>query len=162
MLVLTRRSNEKISFPQVGITVHFVRVQSGHVKVGVDAPRDIAIVRDEIADDKTAEALVRRQLLRLPSELRQEMRAQLNEIREGAHLYRELLKAGMTVEADETFATLQGALGRLEENEVLRHPDRDRIPSVSGTVVFDRRGAQRARAAIRLPAAPGSPRGQLQ
>ena len=136
MLVLTRRSNERLSFPQVGITVHFIRVQAGHVKIGVDAPRDIAIVRDEIADEQAAEAFVRRQFLRLPRDVRREIRDQLHEVRNGTQLYRELLTAGMLSEAKETFANLQAALNRLEDNEVLRHPDQDRLPSVPGAVVL--------------------------
>jgi len=136
VLVLTRRSNEKLSFPQVGITVHFIRVQAGHVKVGVDAPRDIAIVRDEIADGRAAEEFVRRQSLRLPREVRLGIGNQLQEIREGALLYRELITAGLMSEAEETFITLQQALERLADNEVLQHPDHDRLPSVPGAVVL--------------------------
>ena len=136
MLVLTRRSNERLSFPQVGITVHFIRVQAGHVKVGVDAPRDIAIVRDEIADDQAAEVFVRKQFLRLPGEVRREIRDQLHEVRGGTQLYRELIEAGMTNEAEETFANLQAALQRIEDNEVLQHPEHHRLPSVPGAVVL--------------------------
>ena len=136
MLVLTRRSNEKISFPQVGITVHFVRIQSGHVKVGVEAPRDIAIVRDEIACDGAAEALVRKQLLRLPRDVRLALRTQIGETREGTQLYRELVKAGMLDEAEETFVTLQRAFSRLEEHELLRNPEGNRLPSVPGAIVL--------------------------
>ena len=55
MLVLTRRSKDKIHFPQLAVTIHFIRVQSGQVKVGVDAPREIKILRDEIVDPNAIE-----------------------------------------------------------------------------------------------------------
>jgi carbon storage regulator CsrA len=122
VLVLTRRSKDKISFPQVGITVHFIRVQAGQVKVGVDAPRDVAIIRDEVDDGATAE-FMRRQLARLPREVRHGIRNELHEISVGLHLFRELVRANLPEEADETFAGLQQALTRLDQNEVLRRPE---------------------------------------
>ncbi len=136
VLVLTRRSKDKVSFPQVGITVHFVRVQSGHVKVGIDAPKDIAIVHDEISDDIEAAALLRKQLLRLPREIRHGIRNELHEISVGMHLYKELVSAGLADEAEGTFADLQAALKRLDENEVLQRPSQDRVSVTPETVVI--------------------------
>lgn len=121
MLVLTRRAKDKVSFPQVGITIHFLRVHSGQAKVGVDAPRDIAIIRDEVDNNQAAE-FVRRQLAMLPRDVRHGIRNELHEISVGLHLVRELVKAGLLDEAEETFGTLQAALQRLDENAVLRSP----------------------------------------
>lgn len=47
MLVLTRKPGEGIN---VGDTIHFkiVRVNGNRVTVGVEAPRDVRIVRDEL------------------------------------------------------------------------------------------------------------------
>ena len=135
MLVLTRKSKDKVSFPQVGITVHFIRVQAGQVKVGVDAPRDIAIIRDN-AEDRDAAELVRRQLAHLPREVRHGIRNELHEISVGLHLFRELLKAGLVDEAEETFASLQGALERLDQNEVLRRPEHHPDNNSSGSVAI--------------------------
>ena len=122
VLVLTRRAKDKVSFPQLGITVHFIRVQSGQVKVGVDAPRDIAIVRDEVDNGETAE-IVRRQLAQLPREVRHGIRNELHQISVGMHLYRELNEANQSSEAFEIFQSLQEALKRLDQNEVLRRPE---------------------------------------
>ena len=59
MLVLNRRKNEKI---QIGddITVTIADIQKGRVKVGIDAPAEIAIFRDELLEPMQREkALIR-------------------------------------------------------------------------------------------------------
>ena len=127
MLVVTRHSKEKISFPQVGITIRFIRVHSGNVKVGIDAPRDIAIVRDEIESNETTASLIRRQFLRLPRDIRHGIRNELHQISVGLHLYRELLQAGHAQEAEDAFQTMQECLQRLDENQVFqRRPEPSR------------------------------------
>lgn len=135
MLVITRRSSDRISFPQVGVTIHFIRVQGGSAKVGVDAPKDIKIVRDEVADDPEAAALLRKQWLRLPKEVRHEIRNELHAVSVGVHLYREQLKAGVHNEAGETFAQIQDAIRRIDENEVLNRPNNDKPQALPGTVL---------------------------
>jgi carbon storage regulator len=48
MLVLTRRVNEKIVIPSLNITIQVVDVQRGRVRIGIQAPADVAIVREEL------------------------------------------------------------------------------------------------------------------
>src|SRR5688500_18773444 len=50
MLVVSRRPNDRIVFPKLGITVHVVRVEGRSVRLGIDAPRDVRVLRHEIAD----------------------------------------------------------------------------------------------------------------
>ena len=140
MLVLSRRSKEKISFPDVGITVHFIRVQSGTAKVGIDAPMQIRIVRDEVCPDSVAKAEnVREELLRLPKHLRHSIRNELHTISVGVHLLHEQLQLGMNDDASETFQTIQESLQRLDENRVLRSPSlgEGAVPIIhTGTVLI--------------------------
>lgn len=49
MLVLARGANEEIHFPKLGISVKVVRVDGKRVRLGIDAPRDIEILRGELA-----------------------------------------------------------------------------------------------------------------
>lgn len=134
MLVVTRHSKDRISFPQVGITIHFIRVHSGNVKIGIDAPRDIAIVRDEIDSSETTASLIRRQFLRLPRDIRHGIRNELHQISIGLHLYRELLQAGQTQEAEEAFSAMQSCLQRLDENQVFQRTPK--ATSGSGNVLL--------------------------
>ena len=52
MLVLSRRQDQKILFPNLGITVEIISVRGKNVKVGVDAPKQIRIVREELFEDE--------------------------------------------------------------------------------------------------------------
>ena len=65
MLVLSRRRNDKILFPNLGITVEILKVDGRTVRVGVDAPPEVAIQRHEIAarGDKAAPARSKKQSL---------------------------------------------------------------------------------------------------
>nr|WP_286177587.1 response regulator [Rhodopirellula sp. JC639] len=67
--------------------------------------------------------MVRRQIAQLPQETRHGIRNELHEITVGLHLYRELVRAGISDEADETFLALQESLKRLDANEAFRRPD---------------------------------------
>jgi carbon storage regulator len=50
MLVLTRKVGESIVFPHLGIEVTVLGVQSNKVRLGIRAPLDIQIVRQEIME----------------------------------------------------------------------------------------------------------------
>ena len=47
MLVLSRRSNESIVI-NVNVTVTVLEIRGDHVRIGIDAPREITIHREEI------------------------------------------------------------------------------------------------------------------
>lgn len=48
MLVLSRRLNEKILLPGPNITVKVLAIKSGTVRLGITAPPDVVIVREEL------------------------------------------------------------------------------------------------------------------
>lgn len=48
MLVLSRRCNERILFPELNISVQVLTTRSGQVRLGIDAPADIRVVREEV------------------------------------------------------------------------------------------------------------------
>ena len=50
MLVMSRRKDQKIVFPTLGITVTLLNVQGNAARLGIDAPREVSILREEIAD----------------------------------------------------------------------------------------------------------------
>lgn len=50
MLVLSRREQESIVFPKLGIRVQVTRVRGKAVSLGVDAPEDIRVLRGELQE----------------------------------------------------------------------------------------------------------------
>ncbi|MEM7455547.1 MAG: carbon storage regulator [Planctomycetota bacterium] len=49
MLVLSRRVDEKIFFPALGISLKVVRIKGNTVRLGIDAPPEIRVVREEVS-----------------------------------------------------------------------------------------------------------------
>ena len=134
MLVLTRRSKDKIFFPQLDVTIHFIRVQSGQVKVGVDAPREITILRDEIRDNAPA-TISEHKLASLPKNVRHGIRNELHQISVGMHLYKELMSAGLKDEASEVFTSIQESISRVDASEALSAPEAPMTVPTSDSVV---------------------------
>lgn len=50
MLVLSRRPDEKILFPNLGVTIQVLRVQGNVVRLGIDAPPELRILREELQE----------------------------------------------------------------------------------------------------------------
>jgi len=48
MLVLSRRTNEKIVFPSIATRLQIVAIKAGVVRLGIDAPPSIPIYREEL------------------------------------------------------------------------------------------------------------------
>ncbi len=48
MLVLSRKQNETIVLPDLGITIRVIGVTGGRVRLGVEGPREVSVVRREI------------------------------------------------------------------------------------------------------------------
>ncbi|OYP28435.1 response regulator [Rhodopirellula sp. MGV] len=143
MLVLTRRTDDLVTFPEVGISVHFLKVRAGQARIGIDAPKDISIVRGELRPDESLEftSLLERSPLRcLPPEARHAIRNDLQQISVGMHLYRELLAAGQIREAESIFQDVDDALSRLNESQWLkRQQAKSPTPNVKIALVEDDR-----------------------
>ncbi len=57
MLVLSRKSGERIHIGE-NITVTIVRIGPNNVRLGIDAPRDLNIVREELCVPATSGVLL--------------------------------------------------------------------------------------------------------
>jgi carbon storage regulator CsrA len=54
MLVLSRGRNDKVVFPTLGITVEILRIFGNKVRLGIEAPQDVAVLRNElVGSDRT-------------------------------------------------------------------------------------------------------------
>ena len=55
MLVISRRENDRIVFPSLGISIVFNHLTRSRVRVGVNAPRDVPVVRHELLEEGQVE-----------------------------------------------------------------------------------------------------------
>ena len=52
MLVLSRKLNERLVFPAFGTIVQVLGVRSNSVRLGIDAPPDVEVLREELCEPK--------------------------------------------------------------------------------------------------------------
>lgn len=52
MLILTRKANERV-FIGDGISLVVLSIENNRIKLGIEAPADTPILREEIVDDET-------------------------------------------------------------------------------------------------------------
>lgn len=54
MLILSRNSQQKIVFPNLGIVIQVVDIKGKYVRLGINAPKEIRILREELAHGSAA------------------------------------------------------------------------------------------------------------
>jgi carbon storage regulator len=112
MLVLSRRLNEKIVFPGTQISVQVVAIKPGTVRLGIDAPRTVTVLREEVPD-RIAEwgpSPCQSPGLGKQADLRKANRMLRNRLRAGRadlQLLRRQLRLGLIQEAEETVDKMQ-------------------------------------------------------
>jgi carbon storage regulator CsrA len=94
MLVLTRRENEKILLPDVGVTVELMSVSGNRARLGISAPDSIRILREEVALGQSAlqQAIARGPI---PREFAHTMRNRLNSALLAAEMLRLQFERGL-------------------------------------------------------------------
>lgn len=123
MLVVTRKPDESIVFPSLGVTVRVVRVAGQIVRIGVEAPPEIRVFRGELADAAAT----------APPAMTHARRNLLNRLSLAIHLARQQCAAGAARDAE---ATLAGAIDARTQvdNAVARRSDR---PAMRALIVED-------------------------
>jgi len=114
MLVLSRRPNEKIVFPNLGITVQIIQAKPNAVRIGIDAPPEVRVLRDELISESAPPPGKPRRTLS------HALCNRLNQVALGLHRFEQQWHAGQTADAG---ATLEHAL------EVLESLDQDFVKS---------------------------------
>lgn len=56
MLVLSRKTGEKIVLPQLGVTISIVRISGDVARIGVEAPKEILVLREELNKEEKKKA----------------------------------------------------------------------------------------------------------
>ncbi len=117
MLALSRRPHQSIVFPTLGLSIQILRVAGQTVRLGVNAPRSIPILREELQESNNSSP-------RKPSytglfdeaarQARHRLRGRLNTATIALSLAQRQLQAGLTMDANDT---LQQALAELEKLE---------------------------------------------
>ncbi|HEV3257873.1 MAG TPA: response regulator [Gemmataceae bacterium] len=137
MLVLSRRPNEKVLFPSINTSVQVVTIKPGVVRLGIQAPPEVAVFREEILDRSRLPAPIGSPLVENAGstlrELNHMVRNRLNAATVGLALLRRQLKAGLTVASEgtlerinEEFRTLQHQVEEAAKKAVPPAPARAR------------------------------------
>ena len=113
MLVLSRKENEKVLFPHLGIAVQILRIGGGKVRLGIEAPGDVSVVRHEIASEQ--------QLAELSERLKRKAKGGSHEVRNWLHttllglcLAHKQLSRNMTEDAEDTLERLMANMHGLD------------------------------------------------
>ena len=118
MLVLSRRPNQKICFPNINTSIQVVSITKGAVRLGVDAPSDIAVVREELmdqAEDRSARAPLTSDAESRLRELRHLVRNRLNIATVGVAVLRKQLASGTANGLDRTLVLIEEEMRTLRE-----------------------------------------------
>lgn len=111
MLVLSRRQDQQIIFPNLNIKLQVLRVKGKVVSLGIDAPRDIAIVRAEACSSTTP---IQESDDRATGMDRHRLRNHLNTINLGLRLFQKQTDAGLDHDAQRTMQRVVDELQRLD------------------------------------------------
>jgi carbon storage regulator CsrA len=112
MLVLSRRLNERIVFPGTNISVRVVAIKQGTVRLGIDAPPAVTILREEVPDRAVewGPAATHPTSPAAAPELRKINRLLRNRLKAGSadlRLLRRQIRAGLLQDAEETLDKMQ-------------------------------------------------------
>jgi carbon storage regulator CsrA len=128
MLVLSRRSNERIVFPSLGITAHMLKLSGSGARVGIEAPPEVTVLRDELCATSAVPGST-------PARKGDPALANaLSKITQAIHLARKQSQAGRSADAD---ATLETAPASLEALEPARRQPAPASPRCRALIVED-------------------------
>lgn len=123
MLVLSRRIREKIVFPTINTVVQIVSMKSGTVRLGIEAPPDVPILREEILDRQDAVVEPSRPQEANLQQLMHQLNNRLNSGTIGLALLRRQLEVGLTADTLATLARIEQEFAGLREAiEVAERP----------------------------------------
>ena len=128
MLVLSRKQNQNISFPNLGISIEILRVDGKTVRIGIEAPKEVRVLRGELVDADTPTASGDRATSLVSSNSSgdedrkrvHDLRNQLNSANLALHVIQKQLERGMVIEAEQTLSQAVESLSQL--NQLAQEP----------------------------------------
>ncbi len=130
MLVLSRRENDKIVFPNLGITVEVLRIAGRSVRLGVEAPPQVRVLRHELADRMAGDVESASQLADSRAEPQisnHDLRNRLNTASLGLSLVQRYLELGRTAAADQALEKVLAEFQLLENALTARSSNAPRV-----------------------------------
>ncbi len=115
MLVLTRREDQKVLFPNLGIAVEVVAILGNTVRLGIEAPREIRIVRSELELFPDPPATTTPNPSPDGSSVKSEVRNRLNAANLAIHLAQNQMQQGLAERAEEALEHALACLRSLDE-----------------------------------------------
>jgi carbon storage regulator CsrA len=126
MLVISRRPEERIVLPTLGVTLQILRVQKNVVRVGIDAPPEVRVLREELLDKPLADTPARPQAKSPGNGLSHALRNRLNKATLALHLLQRQLESDRVGAAMLTLEQVIAALEGLEAPPAPKTPKRCR------------------------------------
>ncbi|NUQ63148.1 MAG: response regulator [Pirellulales bacterium] len=120
MLVLSRREGEKIVFPNLGVTLEVLRVKGNTARLGVRAPDDVRILRDELVEDEDSPGS---NVFSPTRRLSHAVRNRLHAANLALHLFRKQLDRGMVEQAEQTYEKILHEFEALEAEAAALKPE---------------------------------------
>lgn len=114
MLVLSRKEAEKVLFPSLGITVEISRVLGKNVRLGIDAPQEIRIIREELADTADLEVIQTKRGFSGSGDASRDLQKCLDAANLAIHLAQNQLRQRLNDNAEEALENALVCLVKLE------------------------------------------------
>ena len=117
MLVISRRENERFLFPNLGIAIQVIKVAGRAAKIGVEAPREIRVLREELVDESDINqlpAVFAGLESALPKNLKHDFRNRLNPISLGIQVVQQLIEKGRVDEIEPVLNKVVNSLKKLD------------------------------------------------
>jgi carbon storage regulator CsrA len=118
MLVLSRRPGQRLLFPQLDIKVQILPSRGSTIRLGIEAPSHVSVVREEIAASNLVVPLPAEKESRVAHDLR----GRLNTLTMALHVVEKQLKAGLSADAECTLREAQEVLEKLSPIPVAPSP----------------------------------------
>ncbi|MCA9109654.1 MAG: response regulator [Planctomycetaceae bacterium] len=132
MLVLSRRKHQEVLFPNLGITVQVLQIRGQIVKIGIEAPNDIPVIRREVLDAEHHDSIPT-----ADERLTHELRNELNVLQLRVQALQRRLEQGATLDAESTLQTLLHGIDTVDRQMSQFQHAHDAEPGLRLLVVED-------------------------
>lgn len=138
MLVLSRRPGERVLFPSLGVSIDVLRSRGAVVRLGIEAPKDVKVLRGEIVSDQPLAQNSPDEFQALANNRRFELRSQLNQVTQKLEQLRRQLESGTSIEAETALKDVISDLSQIENLVSDKFTKPEELNGVRVLIVEDR------------------------